>query len=47
MVCKPDPLTGKLSGNYEPVIPLIAPKMIYDELGLEWESEVQIKKKWF
>lgn len=35
----PDPLTGKLSGNYEPVIPLIAPRRQFMmNAGLEWES---------
>lgn len=34
----PDPITGKLSGNYEPVIPLIAPKRQFMvNAGLEWQ----------
>lgn len=36
----PDPLTGKLNGNYEPVIPLIAPRRQFMvNAGLEWQRK--------
>lgn len=40
----PDPLTGKNSGNYEPVIPLIAPQQhVMLTGGLNWQGKNNLK----